>query len=466
MSSRKHEASLAKRHFEVLGPSGKDPLKGSKWWVCDLKFLGNLSRMEEHFTKGVCAVEKSTKTLTAEEILRRKEGLRQARIDAGMPRDGANALLVVTSLVAAFTGGGLAKGAGDACGKAAGDACDEGVGGSGPGITVQLTSASTAPAARMRQMLLEETNSVVTKNEETSRRVDRWMTCTNQPFNMVENEFYLDMVNAIREAHPSWRPHSREAARNGRLNGQHQRAVEDVGRLAKEWARSCCMVQVDGWSDRRGRPHVNVMVSSPIGTVFWKSVCVAGKDKDASAYYKILTTAIEEIGPRSVVGVIMDNARICVKAGKLVEKKYLWIFWVGCTAHALDLALEDMDKRIPWFAETVKRGNVLGKFKKAAAKTRKRDDIIDDDGTKACSSSSNSSEEEDDEDHDPIDGKPRSAEEGTEHEEEEEEDEDEEEGEEEDKEEEKGGGEEEGEGEEEGVAEEEGETSTRGGAED
>ncbi|GBG78641.1 hypothetical protein CBR_g27867 [Chara braunii] len=201
---------------------------------------------------------------------------------------------------------------------------------------------------------------VVTKNEQTSRRVDRWMACTNQPFNMVENEFFLDMVNTIREAHPSWKLHSREEARNGRLNGQHQRAVDNVGRLAKKWARTGCMVQVDGWSDRRGRPQVNVMVSSPIGTVFWKSV--AGKDKDASAYYKILTTSIEEIDPRSVVGVIMDNVRVCVKAGKLVEKKYPWIFRVGCTSHALDLALKDMDKRIPWFAKTVKRGNVLGKF--------------------------------------------------------------------------------------------------------
>ncbi|GBG90666.1 hypothetical protein CBR_g51014 [Chara braunii] len=58
----------------------------------------------------------------------------------------------------------------------------------------------------------------------------------------------------------------------------------------------------------------------------------------------------------------MDNARVCVKAGKMVEQKYPWIFRVDCTAHALDLALEDMNKSLEWFRTTVKRGNQLGKF--------------------------------------------------------------------------------------------------------
>ncbi|GBG76973.1 hypothetical protein CBR_g23304 [Chara braunii] len=119
---------------------------------------------------------------------------------------------------------------------------------------------------------------------------------------------------------------------------------------------------MDGWSNRRGRPHINVMVSSPVGTVFWRSVCVEGKEKDSKAYSNILDAAIQDIGPKSVVGVIMDNARVCVKAGKLVEKKYPWIFRVGCTAHALDLALKDFDKRIGWFSRTVKKANELGKF--------------------------------------------------------------------------------------------------------
>ncbi|GBG71435.1 hypothetical protein CBR_g8854 [Chara braunii] len=53
----------------------------------------------------------------------------------------------------------------------------------------------------------------------------------------------------------------------------------------------------------------------------------------------------------------MDNARVCVKAGKMVEAAYPTIFIVDCTAHALDLALEDMYKEMPWMAQVVDAGN-------------------------------------------------------------------------------------------------------------
>ncbi|GBG75263.1 hypothetical protein CBR_g19897 [Chara braunii] len=119
---------------------------------------------------------------------------------------------------------------------------------------------------------------------------------------------------------------------------------------------------MDGWSDRRNKPHLNVMVSSPVGTVFWKSVCMKGKEKDSTTYFRVLDDVIKEIGADAVVGVVMDNARVCVKAGKMVESAYPTIFSVGCTAHALDLALEDMYKEMPWMAHVVDAGNKVGRF--------------------------------------------------------------------------------------------------------
>ncbi|GBG79796.1 hypothetical protein CBR_g30058 [Chara braunii] len=343
MASTKYTSAMVKRHCNVDGVAGKDPSKGDKWWVCkycDLKFSGSLNRVKEHYSKRICAAQQSKKVFTDEEKEARKQGLRQALADVAMA-NGDNSLLSGSSLATAPTavenvGRGMGKGGG--------------------------ASDTQRSASSVWQMVLEETDNIITKNEMTSRKVDNWLTCTNQPFNMVENEFYLDMGNAIRNAHPSWQMHSREAARNGRLDGQNKRCIEDVRMIAKKWERTRCMVQMDGWSDRRGRPHINIMVSSPVGNVFWRSVCVEGKEKDSIAYYNILDAAIQDIGPKCVVGVIMNNARVCVKVGKLVEKKYPWIFRVGCTAHALDLALEDFDKCIGWFSRTVKRANELGKF--------------------------------------------------------------------------------------------------------
>ncbi|GBG93183.1 hypothetical protein CBR_g60143 [Chara braunii] len=104
------------------------------------------------------------------------------------------------------------------------------------------------------------------------------------------------------------------------------------------------------------------MVSSPVGTVFWKSACMEGREKDSKAYFNLLDGVIQEIGAGSIVGVVMDNARVCAKAGKMVEAKYPDIFSVGCTAHALDLALEDMYKCMDWMKAVVDKGNQVGKF--------------------------------------------------------------------------------------------------------
>ncbi|GBG66645.1 hypothetical protein CBR_g66781 [Chara braunii] len=157
-------------------------------------------------------------------------------------------------------------------------------------------------------------------------------------------------------------PYKRDEARTKRLDGHYGRTKVDVHAMVKKWHRIGCMLQMDGWSDRRNRPYINVIVSSSIGTVFWKTTCMEGKDKDAAAYFWILDGVVKEIGEEAVVGVVMDNARVCVKAGKMVEAAYPRIIRVGCTAHALDLALEDMYKELEWLRNVVDTGLKVGKF--------------------------------------------------------------------------------------------------------
>ncbi|GBG63541.1 hypothetical protein CBR_g38609 [Chara braunii] len=90
------------------------------------------------------------------------------------------------------------------------------------------------------------------------------------------------------------------------------------------------------------------------------------------AYFKMLDRVIEEIGVQSIVGVVMDNARVYVKAGKTVEATYPGIFSVGCTTHALDSALEDMYKCMgsSWLKTVVDKGNQVDKFFTNVGKVR------------------------------------------------------------------------------------------------
>ncbi|GBG82292.1 hypothetical protein CBR_g34576 [Chara braunii] len=346
-----------KTHFTDDGPAGRNPGKGSKHWICkycETRFDGTASHLRTHFLKK-CSLDLLTRPLSVEERARRAEGIRMGKALGELIERGEKSSTLTSNLPSASS---LVTGPIRACSGAA----DAG------GVPLRVaTSGECGRAAPqtgrpMRQTLIEDADSIITRNEHTSRFLDNFLFCTNQPFSLVDNEYFLEFIDAVKKAHPSWLPYHRDDARTRRLDSAFGRTRADVTAMTTKWQVTGCMLQMDGWSDRRNRPHLNVMVSSPIGTVFWKSVCMEGKDKDSAAYFKILDGVMKEIGSNAVVGVVMDNARVCVKVGKMVEAAYPQIFRVGCTAHALDLALEDMYKQLGWLAVVVDTGNVVGKF--------------------------------------------------------------------------------------------------------
>ncbi|GBG75349.1 hypothetical protein CBR_g19982 [Chara braunii] len=346
-----------KTHFTDDGPAGRNPGKGSKHWICkycETRFDGTAAHLRAHFLKK-CSLDLLTRPLSVEERARRAEGLRMGKTLAELIERGEKSSTPTSNLPSASS---LVTGAMGACSGAA----DAG------GVPLRVATSRECDRAApqtgrpMRQMLIEDADSIITRNEHTSRFLDNFLFCTNQPFSLVDNEYFLEFIDAVKKAHPPWLPYHRDDARTRRLDNACERTRADVTAMTTKWQVTGCMLQMDVWSDRRNRPHLNVMVSSPIGTVFWKSVCMEGKDKDSAAYFKILDGVIKEIESNAVVGVVMDNARVCVKAGKMVEAAYPQIFRVGCTTHPLDLALEDMYKHLGWLAVVVDADNVVGKF--------------------------------------------------------------------------------------------------------
>ncbi|GBG74447.1 hypothetical protein CBR_g18859 [Chara braunii] len=211
------------------------------------------------------------------------------------------------------------------------------------------------------QTTLEEGGAIISKNEEAQRSIDDWLVYGGVPFNMVRSKYFLRMIEKVRDAERSFIPVKYDTQRTKRLDMSRARVEEGVLRQQRSWARTRCMLQLDGWTDIRGRPHLNVMVSFPTGVLFWKSHCMSGKEKGAAAYFDILPESIHEVGEKSVVGVIMDNAAVCARVGRLAEDTFPLTFHVPCTVHCLDLMLHDIGK-IECVAETVTKANDMVKF--------------------------------------------------------------------------------------------------------
>ena len=72
---------------------------------------------------------------------------------------------------------------------------------------------------------------------------------------------------------------------------------------------------MDGWTDIRHRPLINIIVTSVAGPYFLRAIDCSGHSKDAHYQFQILKNAVEEVGPQNVVQVVTDAAHVCRAAG-------------------------------------------------------------------------------------------------------------------------------------------------------
>ncbi|GBG87237.1 hypothetical protein CBR_g45296 [Chara braunii] len=343
----KSRSEAVKKHFTEVGDSGRAD-KGNKQRICnycDKPLAGTTRRARDHFLKGSrCDVERLQGVVPREEYSRRVKGRLAARSELG-----------------AVTGETAEGGSSEDDNEqrtVEGGVVDRSE--SAAGLR-HATPQSSTGVVGLRQTTMEDSASVITAHEQTQHTVDDWMTAECIPFNMMRSEYWDKMVHALMNAPKGFRYAKFETARTKRVEVTRGRVGMRVEELRQEWPTIGCMLQLDGWTDRRQRPHINVMVSFPKGSIFWRSVCMSGRNKGASAYYGILKRAIEEIGAEAVVGVIMDNAAVCAAAGRMVEADHPHIFSVPCTVHSLDLIFESFAK-ITWVGEVIKRASEVAKF--------------------------------------------------------------------------------------------------------
>ena len=81
-----------------------------------------------------------------------------------------------------------------------------------------------------------------------------------------------------------------------------------MGPLKQSWIYSGCSIVMDGWTNIQQRPLLNIIVTSPVGPYFLRSIECSGKLKDATFMFEVLKEAIDELGPSNVVHVITDAA--------------------------------------------------------------------------------------------------------------------------------------------------------------
>eukprot|EP00955_Chlamydomonas_euryale_P052064 355048-Chlamydomonas_euryale.AAC.1 len=71
---------------------------------------------------------------------------------------------------------------------------------------------------------------------------------------------------------------------------------------------------------------------------------------------------VEKIGANNIKAFITGSAANAKACGQALEAKYPHTIWMPCTAHCIDLLLEDFGK-LDWAAEIIQKGKVVKFFK-------------------------------------------------------------------------------------------------------
>ncbi|KAL3689774.1 hypothetical protein R1sor_016083 [Riccia sorocarpa] len=116
------------------------------------------------------------------------------------------------------------------------------------------------------------------------------------------------------------------------------------------WGHNFCVratVSCDGWTNRNGRPQVNLVVVNRYGEMVYDHADGSNVTKDAKWVAVNMIKVIREIGPKNVLQFTVDNAVLNSLAGQIIRAEFPHIVFGGCVAHEIDLLFEDMAK-LPW----------------------------------------------------------------------------------------------------------------------
>ncbi|GBG84823.1 hypothetical protein CBR_g39199 [Chara braunii] len=158
----------------------------------------------------------------------------------------------------------------------------------------------------LHKTTITDSIAVITAHEQTQRTIDDWMTTKCITFNMMKSEYWDKMVHPLMNEPKGFRYAKFENARTKRVEVTKGRVRKRVEELRQEWPTTGCMLQLDGWTDHRQRPHINVMVSFPKGFIFWRNV---EKVMQTSKNLLKLLKKVDGTGPTiSKVYACMDSA--------------------------------------------------------------------------------------------------------------------------------------------------------------
>ncbi|XP_020527131.1 uncharacterized protein LOC105421143 isoform X2 [Amborella trichopoda] len=160
-----------------------------------------------------------------------------------------------------------------------------------------------------------------------------------------ESPAFQNMIEAIINCGFGYNSPSVHELRGWILKEEVKEINEHLKEVKCSWGRTGCSILCDDFVDEMGRTFLNFIVDCPQGTIYLKSIDASEFTADLNSLCNSFERIIEEVGIENVVQVITNGVTCDMEdVGQKLMKKHKGFFWSPCTAHCINIMLEEMEK--------------------------------------------------------------------------------------------------------------------------
>jgi hypothetical protein len=227
---------------------------------------------------------------------------------------------------------------------------------------LEQATTSKAKAIARNTGIQQSLPSMFSNKDAVDASVARAFYSAGLPVNVLNNPDFRQALTDVAKFGPGYTPPSEFCVRTSLL----QREVVKVKAQIKSTVTNDIHVTgttivSDGWADVTNRPIINYILVCPKGEVFLDSTDTSGEEKTSQFIADEIEKQLEAVGPQNVVQVITDSASNCKGSWIILSNKFPHLVCGPCTAHCLDLLLEDLVKP-DWIKTNFQEGRDIVNF--------------------------------------------------------------------------------------------------------
>ena len=225
-----------------------------------------------------------------------------------------------------------------------------------------LDKATSSKLIKVQSGTQQSLPAMFNNKQTVDEALARFFYSAGVPFSVASNKHFKEAIAAVSKFGPGYTPPSEFCLRTSLLKRELQKIESEVQSVVlSDIAVTGATLVSDGWSNIRNKPLINYILVCTKGEVFLDSTDTSGDEKSSEYIAHVIIEHIRAAGPSNIIQVITDSAANCKGSWSIITEEFPHITCGPCSAHCLDLLLEDFTK-IDWLHSSFKEGREIVKF--------------------------------------------------------------------------------------------------------